>query len=224
MALILQPTVEFEPSGWAEPGYEKLIGTAQWDEVWEQTLARWHVKPVSAGAWQVSTELLETEDTLTRLLTLELQGIGVQGFPDEDGDVAPDEERVSALNGGYVLFDAAGRTVAFPSCCCDLGDLDAWRRAASLADEEDLWLDIGHGNWSAHREGVDVALTESPEMRGFEPITTLLSTDELLAATYAAERALVAFRLRLLPILRRLVEDGARAERLSLLMAGLPVG
>lgn len=46
---------------------------------------------------------------------------------------------------------------------------------------------------------------------------------ELLAATYAAERAVEAFRVRLLPSLRRLVEDEARAERLSSLMVGLPV-
>jgi hypothetical protein len=222
MALILLPTIELEPSGWAEPGYEELIGTAQWDEFWEQTLSLWQVKPVAAGAWHVSTELFESEDTLTRLLMLELQGIGVQGFPDHDGEVAPDEERVTALSGGYALFDAAGRTVAFPSCCCDLGDLGAWRRAASLLDGEDLWLEIGHANWSAHREGVGVVLTESPEMKGFEPVTTVVSTDELLAATYVAESALEAFRQRLLPILHRLVEDGARAERLSLLMVGLP--
>jgi hypothetical protein len=224
MALMLIPTVELEPSGWAEPEYQELIGTAQWDEFWERALSRWHVKPVSTGAWHVSTDLLETEDTLAKLLTLELRGIGVQGFPDEDGGVAADEERVSALAGGYVLLDAAGRTVAFPSCCCDLGDLGAWRRAANLVDGEGFWLDIGHGNRSAHREGAGVVLTESPEMKGFEPVAALVSADELLAASYVAERALEAFRLRLLPILRQLVEDGARAERLSLLMVGLPVG
>jgi len=223
MPLTLLPTVELDPSNWAKPGCVELIGTAQWDERWEQELSLWHVKPVAAGAWHVATELLDSEDTLTRLLMFELQGRGVQGFPDRDGEVAPDEERVAALAGGYALFDAAGHMVALPSCCCDLGDLGAWRRAASLVDGEGLVLEIGHGNWSAHREGPGVVVTESPEMKGFKPVTTLAAADELLAATHVAERALEAFRLRLFPILHRLVEDGARAERLSLLMVGLPV-
>lgn len=220
MALTLLPTVELEPSGWAEPGYEELIGTPHWDELWERSLSRWQVKPVASGGRHVSTESFQSEDTLTRLLTLELQG--VKGFPAPDGTVMRDDERVTPIYGGYWLFDADGRAAAIPSCCCHLGDLGAWRRAGALGEGEDSrLLEIGHGQWSARRDGGRVFLTQEPELAGFEPITTLVSADELLAATDVAERVVEAFRRRLLPILRRLVEDRLRAERLSLLLVGL---
>jgi hypothetical protein len=164
-----------------------------------------------------------SEETLAKLLTLALHESGVLGFPDADGDVAPDDERVAALAGGYVLFDERGRAAAIPSCCCDLGDLAAWRRAASLVDGDDPMLGVGHATWSSRRDGANVILTETPEVTAFPPVTTLVSAAELLAATHVAERALEAFRVRLLPSLRRLVEDEARAEQLSLLMVGLPI-
>ncbi|APR87230.1 hypothetical protein A7982_12579 [Minicystis rosea] len=223
MTLILLPTVEVEPSGWAEPGYEKLIHTDAWDALWERSLSRWQLEPITPHAWQVSTASFVSEEALTNLLSLQLRRSGVQDFLNRDGEVEPDERRISSLYGGYVLFDADGRRIAFPSCCCDLADLAEWRRAASLVDGKDALLDIGHGNWSARREGTSVLLTQGPEWHYFEPITTSVPADELLAATYVAERAVEAFRLRLLPILHRLVEDGTKAERLSLLMVGLPV-
>jgi hypothetical protein len=39
MTLILLPTVELEPSAWAEPGHDALIGTSAWDEFWGRSRA-----------------------------------------------------------------------------------------------------------------------------------------------------------------------------------------
>lgn len=223
MALILLPTVELEPSSWAGPGYEGLIGSAHWDELWNRSLSLWQLEPVAPGAWHVSVELLGSEKTLTKLLTLELLGSGVEGFPDRDGKVGKDEEQIMAMSGGYALLEANGDAIASPSCCCTLGDLCAWRHAATIAEGEELWLEIGHGTWSARRDERGLSLTEEPELRGADPVTISVAAGDLLAATYVAELALEAFRRRLLPILRRLVDDGERAESLSHLMVGLPV-
>jgi len=223
MALILLPTVELEPHHWAEPGYDARMDTPFWKEDWERSLSRWNVTPVAPGDWHVATDSLESEDALTRLLMLALKAQCVQGFHEPEDEITPDDE-VSALCGGYALFEAARGIPALPTCCCDLGDLGAWRLAASLGDGDGLTLAIGHGNWSARREGAAVVITEHPEQRGFEPVTrTVSSSEELLAATHVAERALEAFRLRLRPVLRRLVADGSRTERLSSLLVGLPV-
>lgn len=223
MTLILLPTVEFEPSDWAEPGYDELLGTPRWEEHWPRSLLRWQVKPIDPGSWHISTESIQSEDTLTKLLMLQLESSGVVGFPAANGKVDTDEERIAAMDGGFALFDAEGRAIGLPTCCCDLGDLSEWRSAATLVEGEGMMLGIGHGTWSARREGEGVFLTKEPEWHASAPVTTRVSADELLAATHVAELALDAFRQRLLPILRRLVGDAARADSLSCLLVGLPI-
>jgi hypothetical protein len=223
MSLILLPTVEFEPFSWAESGYDAVLATAEWEEFWSRSLLRWQVKPIEPGSWNIATESIQSEDTLTKLLLLRLEGRGVVGFPDQDGEVDVDEERIGAISGGYALTYPGGRTVAQPSCCCDLGDLRAWRSAATLVAGEGIILEIGHGTWSANRDAEGVLLTNEPELAGFAPVTTRVSSDELLTATHVAEVALEAFRQRLLPILLRLVGDAARADSLSCLLVGLPI-
>lgn len=212
----LVPTVEFEPCDWAAPGYESLIGSPQWEAFWDASLAPWRVRPIVPGAWHIPVSAIVSDEALTKLIRIALKD--VLGPHDEPTHVDADEEQVGALSGGYALI---GSDALYPSCCCDLGDLTAWVEVTKLEPGESMLLAIGHGVWSARREDEHVIVTEGSESVAIEPLTARVSVASLRAATESAAQARDAFRLRLRPLLHRLVQDEARAERLSRLLVGL---
>jgi hypothetical protein len=230
VSLRLVPTVEFEPCHWTDIDVTSLIAAPEWDESWRRVLAERRVAPFLPGSWYVAVEAVTDPDTLDRLVELALSRSVGEGSPDHDGEnpgtvvdhELDDEDLPLPINGGYALV-SSGAVLVMPSCCCDLGDLNDWRRAAGIRDGTSQCLFVGHATVCVEREGTRLTVIDHPESIGEDAVSAVVLVDDLVAAVEVAETVVRAFRERLRPAVARRFPRPSQAEQVASSLTGLPV-
>jgi hypothetical protein len=220
MCAALVPLVEFEPCRWADPAYDQFIGTDEWAAVWKTALNRVGIEPFTPGSWHVRAAQLAGSSVLQRVVEQALDGSGIVGFPDDEGEEDEDGERLLALNGGYALVDADGNVLFEPGCCCDLSDLASWQEAATHDGDDPYRLTIGHGVYSVSRSARDFLISIAPERVGGEVTTFRVTHDEFRLALREASAIREELRQSILRVLRDLLNDDRRAVTMSRILVG----
>ena len=112
---------------------------------------------------------------------------------------------IGPLSGGYFLSHE-DRTIQ-PGYCCDLGNLESWRLAATDSTEAWWMVWIGHP-WTFVRSSGDLLhFVEPSEQDNADGLTEtiLLSRAELLDAVARASTERSRFAERLLPVVQEMV-------------------
>jgi hypothetical protein len=196
----LVPVLEFEPFACAPDEQAPSSGDPEaWHQHWQKCLALaglGTLEPVEPGSWFVALPSLTDWTILLRVLQVHLREVNPNSL-----------EQVEAflqLRGGYALRE--GGTVLFqPGCCCDFGNLNDWRGAATYRGAEWTMLWIGHPWVSVRFE--DGALVLSEQHEGERPPTDglyRLAPDLLSEAIDRAEAEVLRFAERVLPALASL--------------------
>jgi hypothetical protein len=221
--ILLEPTVEFEPWDWAGEQAHEIIGTERWIKFWSDFLTEIGTRPSHPGSWYIPVSSLQKPKLLEQLILLTLNGSGIVGFPDSDGEEEDDiTERLLPLSGGYILWK--GDKVLFePQCCCDLGDINYWQEIAGWQEFEWYRLSMGHGMMEVRHQGKFVELRENPEYINQEAIIESVKVTDLNIAVDLARETIFSFKERLIPVLYGIIGDQKRSIRIADMFAGLGV-
>ncbi|MEJ2612409.1 MAG: hypothetical protein P8179_20685 [Candidatus Thiodiazotropha sp.] len=169
--------VEFEPWHWAGDQTHKIIGTEQWNNYWSEFLNEIGICPIHPGSWNIPISILQEPYLLKKLISLNLNRLGIVGFPDSN-DQDDITERLLPFNGGYILWN--GNNVLFkPQCCCDLGDINYWKEISGSQESKWHRLSMGHGMMEVRRQGRFVEIKENPEHINHEAIIESVKVAEL---------------------------------------------
>ncbi|MFK7789855.1 MAG: hypothetical protein AB8C95_10245 [Phycisphaeraceae bacterium] len=187
----LIPVIEFEPGAYhlGERSSPTSQDPTEWERYWMDSLADagiHGIEPFEPGSWFVSIDMLQSQEILRVLLNINCQGFNID-----------DLEGFSALPGGYFL--TVDTKTLPPQCCCDLSNLNDWRKATSHRAVEWQMLWIGHPWTHVSAENDRLTLLEPTEEDPPSTLKTFASFDrsELLSAVSRAEQLKDAFRNRL---------------------------
>jgi hypothetical protein len=213
----LTPVLELEPAAFAMRSHQTPSGSATedpegWFRYWSESLADAGIRgliPWKRGSWFVTLDQL-SDPALLRLLVNRLRP-----------DIATsDLDEIGPLSGGYILSHE--ETTIQPGCCCDLGDLESWRLAASDPTEAWSMVWIGHP-WTFIRSSGDLLhLVEPSEQDSADGLTEIihLSRAELREAVARARAERSRFAERLLPVVEEMAPKVAPNLIVDVLVGG----
>jgi len=146
----LTPVLELQPSSFATRSHQSPSGSSTEDpegsfRYWSESLADAGIQgliPWRRGSWFVSIDQLRDPRLLRLLVTLANPDIATS-----------DLDEIGPLSGGYILSHED--STIEPGCCCDLGDLESWRLAATDSTEAWWMVWIGHP-WTFVRSSGDL--------------------------------------------------------------------
>lgn len=215
------PTITFEPIDWSTQPHSDLLGTSKWPAFWRDELAQIGLKPAFPGSWQVPVSQLTSARTLEKLVMIHLNGLGIRGFPDEDGEEeGDDEEYVGSMPGGYCLVGTDGQVIVDPGCCCDLGDYKFWESCSALSPGETCEQPIGHAEFLVSRDEESLII-HYPAAQGNPAETFHVCPDSLSNALAPAREVALDFRARLEKVLEIILEPSQRAPAAADCLTGL---
>jgi hypothetical protein len=213
----LTPVLELEPAAFATRSHQAPSGSGTedpegWFRYWSESLADAGIRgltPWTRGSWFVSIDQLRDPGLLQLLVT------------HHNPDIATsDLDEIGPLSGGYILSHE-DKTIR-PGCCCDLGDLQNWRLAATDSTEAWWMVWIGHP-WTFVRSSGDLLHFVEPSSQqtadGLTEIIRLPRTELLDAVARAkAERDHLAERL--LPVVQAMAPKVAGDQIVDVLVCG----
>jgi hypothetical protein len=212
----LVPVIELEPSTFSTRERSSPAGSGrdvpdEWNRYWLDSLADSGVVdlfPLWPASWLVTTRQLTNLTVLERVLT-----VIVRDWGGAEALSGPDSRPV--LNGGLALFDS-GKLLVAPTCCCDLGNISDWRKAAAHRDASWMMLWIGHPWLSVRFESGRVILSQ-PHESDLPKDKWTLTPNELEKGIDRASRELENLARRLVPVLEAMgvAEVGQIARKLA---------
>ncbi len=203
--ILLEPTVEFEPSDWIEEKSQNVIGTDKWNNYWNDFLKELGIKPTYSGSWFISVDEINKPEIIKKII--ELTCTKDLSLDNIDNNLAP-------LTGGYMLFEN-NKILFSPQCCCDLGDLIYWKELISLESENWHNLLMGHAMMYARKVGEDVEIKEIPENINFEPIIEKVNKNDLQIAISKAEQKVNLFKKKIVPIIDEMFNNNELSNKIS---------
>jgi hypothetical protein len=213
----LTPVLELEPAAFATRSHQTPSASAAedpegWFRYWSESLADAGIQgliPWSRGSWFVTIDQLGDPGLLRLLVTRHRPDIATS-----------DLEEIGPFSGGYILSHE-DETIR-PGCCCDLGDLESWRLAASNPTEAWSMVWIGHP-WTFSRSSGDlVHFVEPSEQDTADGLPEIihLSRAELLDAVARASAERNRFAERLLPVVQEMAPKVAANLIVDVLVRG----
>ncbi|MDP3278243.1 MAG: hypothetical protein Q8Q09_23855 [Deltaproteobacteria bacterium] len=207
-------TVELKPADWSRSGDDDILGTPSWPTFWEAELRRWGLRPAFPGSWLVPVREFESGDALEKLVLLRLEGSGVRDFPDEDGEVDDDSERLLALAGGVCILAQEDEPLWAPGCCDDLSELQRWE---TLLSSKRASFTNGHGDLEI---SVDGAVVNVVSRHGADVQSRRVRREELQGLIAPLRQELEAFRSNIERFLGRLLTGEERPRGVARILTG----
>jgi hypothetical protein len=213
----LTPVLELEPATFATRAHETPSASAAedpegWFRYWSESLADAGIQglvPWTRGSWFVTIDQVRDPGLLRLLITRQNPDIATS-----------DLEEIGPLSGGYFLSHE-DKTIR-PGCCCDLGNLESWRLAAT--DSTDAWamVWIGHPWTFVRSSGDSLHFVEPSEQETAEGLaeTVRLSRAELLDAVARASAERSRFAESLLPVVQEMAPKVAPNLIVDVLVRG----
>lgn len=186
----LQAVVELPPWHFLNhiPPPEPFPRGDNWTRYWRASLAASGFEPLNPifeGSEFVPVVQFEGPGALDAIIRYELTNCDVS-----------DDDWPLALDGGYVLYDDED-FVALPQCCASLRDLVDWKEAVRAEElGYGFCIGIGHPYLAVDVENEWLLFkSDGPDAPHLEPFRC--ERAQLLAPVEAAEKDVLAFRMRL---------------------------